>query len=90
MDNSLYIAIDLGAGSGRVCLAGVAAGELLLEEMRRFRYPASQSLGHLRWDLSQIFSEIKSGLRDAGERAGQLGRPFAASESTVGVLITVL
>ena len=76
MDNSLYIAIDLGAGSGRVCLAGVAPGELLLEEMRRFRYPASQSLGHLRWDLSQIFSEIKSGLRDAGERAIQLGRPI--------------
>ena len=74
MDTSLYIAIDLGAGSGRVCLAGVAPGELLLEEMRRFRYPATQSLGHLRWDLSQIFSEIKSGLRDAGERATQLGR----------------
>src|SRR3989449_10302281 len=76
MDNSLYIAIDLGAGSGRVCLAGVAPGELLLEEVRRFRYPASQALGHLRWDLSQIFAEIKSGLRDAGERAGQLGRPI--------------
>jgi rhamnulokinase len=76
MDNSLYIAIDLGAGSGRVCLAGVAPGELLLEEVRRFRYPASESLGHLRWDLSQIFAEIKSGLRDAGQRARQFGRPI--------------
>jgi rhamnulokinase len=74
--NSLYIAIDLGAGSGRVCLAGVAPGELLLEEVRRFRYPASQVRGHLRWDLPQIFAEIKSGLRDAAERAGQLGRPI--------------
>lgn len=76
MDNSLYIAVDLGAGSGRVCLAGVAPGELLLEEVRRFRYPASESHSHLRWDLSQIFDEIKCGLRDAGERARQLGRPI--------------
>ncbi len=76
MDTSLYIAIDLGAGSGRVCLAGMAPGELLLEEVRRFRYPASESLGHLRWDLSQIFNEIKFGLRDASERARQLGRPI--------------
>ena len=76
MNNALYIAIDLGAGSGRVCLAGVAPGEFLLEEVRRFRYPASESHGHLRWNLSQIFGEIKSGLRDATERARQLGRPI--------------
>ncbi len=36
MNDSLYIAVDLGAGSGRVFLAGVAPGELLLEEMRPF------------------------------------------------------
>lgn len=74
MNDSLYIAIDLGAGSGRVCLVGVAPGEFLLEEVRRFRYPASESLGHLRWDLSQIFAEIKIGLREASERARRLGR----------------
>jgi rhamnulokinase len=76
MDRSLYIAIDLGAGSGRVCLAGVAPEEFLLEEVRRFRYPASESDGHLRWNISQIFSEIKSGLRDAAARARQLERPI--------------
>jgi rhamnulokinase len=76
MTNALYIAVDLGAGSGRVCLLGVAPGEFLFEEIRRFRYPATQSIGHLRWDLSQIFSEVCSGLRAAGERARQLGRPI--------------
>src|SRR6266850_1928952 len=74
MNNSLFIAVDLGAGSGRVCLVGVAPGELLLEEVRRFRYPASDADGHLRWNLAQIFAEIKTGLRDSGERARQLGR----------------
>ncbi len=75
MNDALYIAVDLGAGSGRVFLAGVAAGELLLEEARRFRYPARVSAGHLRWNLSEIFAEIKAGLRRAGERARELGRP---------------
>lgn len=75
MNESLYIAVDLGAGSGRVFLAGVAAGELLLEEVRRFRYPASEFENHLRWDFQQIFVEIKNGLRSASQRARELKRP---------------
>ena len=74
MTDALYIAVDLGAGSGRVCLVGVAPGELLVEEVSRFRYPPSQSMGHLRWDLAQIFADIRLGMRAAGERARQLGR----------------
>src|SRR5262249_28526802 len=74
MPDPLYIAVDLGAGSGRVFLAGVAAGALLLEEMRRFHYPPSRSAGHLRWDLPRIVDEIKQGLRAAGARARELDR----------------
>jgi len=74
MNDSLYIAVDLGAGSGRVCLVGVASTELLVEEVRRFRYPPTQSRGHLRWDISQIFNEVKAGIRAAAERARDLGR----------------
>ncbi len=76
MDDSLYIAVDLGAGSGRVFLAGVARGELLLEEVRRFQYPPVQSQNHLRWNLPEIFEEIKTGIRVASERARQLRRPI--------------
>jgi rhamnulokinase len=75
-DKWLYVSVDLGAGSGRVFLAGIAQGELLLEEVRRFHYPPSRRDGHLRWDLPHIFAEIKTGLREAGERAQQLGRPI--------------
>jgi rhamnulokinase len=75
MENeSLYIAVDLGAGSGRVFLAGLDAEEFLLEEVRRFHYPPTPVDGHLRWDVAKIFAEIKTGLRLAGERALQLGR----------------
>src|SRR5207302_849443 len=55
MDPSLYIAVDLGAGSGRVFVVGVARGELLLEEVRRFQYPPVQLQNHLRWTLPEIF-----------------------------------
>jgi rhamnulokinase len=76
LDKFLYIGIDLGAGSGRVFLAGLAPAELLLEEVRRFHYPASASAGHLRWNLGLIFNEIKLGLGQAARRARQLGRPI--------------
>ncbi len=69
MNDSLYIAVDLGAGSGRVFLAGVAPDELLLEEVRRFRYPPGEAGGHLRWNFPEIFDEIKTGVREAGARA---------------------
>jgi rhamnulokinase len=71
----LFVAVDLGAGSGRVFLAGVAPDELLLEEVRRFQYPPREVAGHLRWDAARIFGEIDAGLRAAGERARALGRP---------------
>ncbi len=73
---SLYIAVDLGAGSGRVMLGGVGEGELLLEEIRRFHYPVEKRDGNLRWDLGHILREIKAGARQAGLRARALGRPI--------------
>jgi rhamnulokinase len=76
MNDSLYVAVDLGAGSGRIFLAGLMPGELLLEEVRRFHYPPVQMDGHLRWNLVSIFDEIKTGMRQACELARQLRRPI--------------
>ena len=55
-------------------LTGAAPGELLLEEVRRFHDPPALRGGHLRWNFSKIFAEIKTGAREAGERARALGR----------------
>src|SRR5215831_16204154 len=71
MSRSLYIAVDLGAGSGRVFLADLDEIEFSLQEIRRFQYPPSESAGHLRWDLCRIFEEIKAGLRAAASEARQ-------------------
>jgi rhamnulokinase len=78
INESLYIAIDLGAGSGRVFLAGFGLADLMLEELHRFNYPASQTDGRLRWDFPKIFDEIKTGLMAAGRRARDLDRPIAS------------
>ncbi|HEV2669183.1 MAG TPA: rhamnulokinase family protein, partial [Blastocatellia bacterium] len=78
MNDSLYIAVDLGAGSGRVFLVGLAPGELLLEEAYRFHYPPARRQGHLRWDLHGIFADIKAGMYLARERAWRLGRPVVS------------
>lgn len=68
-----YIAIDLGAGSGRVFLCD--SGEnFTLEEIHRFQYPPRSEGEHLRWDFAEIFENIKRGLKLAGERANQLNK----------------
>jgi rhamnulokinase len=74
IDDPLYIAVDLGAGSGRVFLVDVAPDGLRLEELRRFTYPATQLDRLLRWDFPKIFDEIKAGLKNASLRAREVGR----------------
>lgn len=74
-NDALYIAIDLGAGSGRVMLGGMAPGELRLDEVRRFTYPMEKRDGHLRWPFAHILQEIDSGLAQAAQAARDLGRP---------------
>src|SRR5262245_14512912 len=81
MKDPLYIAVDLGAGSGRVFLAGMSPSELLLEEVHRFQYAPISANGHLRWNGPRIFSDVKAGLRRASDWARQLGRPI----SSIGV-----
>jgi rhamnulokinase len=71
----MFIAVDLGAGSGRVFLAGIGENELSLEEVRRFHYPPRSKHGRLRWDFRFIFDEIKTGLKQASGRARELDRP---------------
>jgi len=78
MNGPLYIAVDLGAGSGRVFLAGFDANEFLLEEIHRFRYPPYFDGQYLRWNFPLIFDELKTGLRFAGMKASARGRRVAS------------
>jgi rhamnulokinase len=60
------VAVDLGATSGRVMVAEVAADELRLEEVHRFpNGGVRHDDGSLRWDLERIYAETLVGLRAA-------------------------
>lgn len=63
-----YLAIDLGAESGRVMLGSLADGRLALEELHRFPNVPIRGESSLCWDIPKIFSEVKTGLRKAAER----------------------
>lgn len=63
-----YLAIDLGAGSGRVIAGAAADGRLTLDEVHRFENRPVERDGALRWDLERLFAEILEGIRRAVER----------------------
>ncbi len=71
MKNKVYLAVDLGASSGRV-MAGVYNGKkLVLDEVSRFAgYGMTLPTG-LHWNVTGIFNEIKNGIRLAVSKYGK-------------------
>jgi rhamnulokinase len=63
---SNYLAIDLGAESGRVMLGGLNAGRLTLEELHRFPNQPVRLPNGLYWDSFRLHHEIVHGLTIAG------------------------
>jgi rhamnulokinase len=58
-----YIAVDLGAESGRVMLGSVSADRLGLQEIHRFSNGPIEENGSLHWDFDKLLSEIKTGIK---------------------------
>lgn len=65
-----YIAVDLGAESGRVMVGGVSGEKITLEEVHRFSNGPIEVDGSLRWDFNKLFSEIKTGIGKAVKACG--------------------
>ncbi len=71
MAQHVYLGIDLGAESGRVC-AGIWNGKTIrLEEIHRFPNGAVPLGGSIRWDVLRLWSEIQNGLALAGKKFGK-------------------
>src|SRR5271169_6089825 len=68
MSATYYLAVDLGAESGRVMLGTLEEGRVSLEEIHRFPNRVLTVEGHLHWDLEQLEKEIFSGLEKAALR----------------------
>ncbi|HEX4999431.1 MAG TPA: rhamnulokinase family protein [Terriglobia bacterium] len=73
-----YVAVDLGAGSGRVIVARLESEQLSMEEVRRFRYEPNLRNGRLRWPAAEILGSVESGLQQAGEFARRNGAVVAS------------
>lgn len=71
MPQQVYLAIDLGAESGRI-MAGLWNGKRLrLEEVHRFPNGPVPLADSIRWDLLRLWSEIQAGLALAAKRYGK-------------------
>ena len=57
-----YLAIDLGASSGRVVLGTLEGDVMQLEELHRFPTPLVERNGHLYWDVDAMWADIQLAL----------------------------
>ena len=62
-----YLAIDIGASSGRHILGSVQDGKIVLEEIHRFPNGMSEKNGHRCWDADKLFQEILTGMKKCKE-----------------------
>ena len=58
-----YLAVDIGASSGRHILGTVKDGHISLEEVYRFENGMKEKNGHLCWDTQALFANIKAGMK---------------------------
>lgn len=62
-----YLAIDIGASSGRHILGHVEDGKLILEEVYRFDNKQVRKDGHDCWDMDNLWNGIVGGLKACKE-----------------------
>ena len=77
-----YLAIDIGASSGRHIVGWMENGTLKTQEVYRFPNGVKTVDGHLTWDIAALLSEVKSGIFEAVRR---FGKPESLSIDTWGV-----
>ena len=67
MENRYYLAIDIGASSGRHILAHKKDGRIVLEEIYRFPNGMQEHNGHKVWNVDQLFGEIQTGMKKCAD-----------------------
>lgn len=81
-EEKYFLAIDIGASSGRHILGSVQNGKLVLEEVYRFWNGMDDIDGTLCWDVDRLFREIIEGMKKCKE-AGKI--PVSVGIDTWGV-----
>ncbi len=67
-----YLAIDIGASSGRHIVGWTENGGLKTEEVYRFPNGVTELDGHLTWDIDALLFHVKAGVAKAKERFGSI------------------
>jgi rhamnulokinase len=72
MAAATFLAIDLGAESGRGILGHFDGGRLTLEDVHRFANGGVRTLDTLHWDVLHLYASIRDSLRAAAAKATDL------------------
>jgi len=62
-----YVAVDLGAESGRIIDGAFSGERIALEEIYRFPNVPVRTPDGLHWDILRLYSDMLTGLRKAGQ-----------------------
>ena len=60
-----YLAVDIGASSGRHLIGWNEDGNIITKEIYRFPNGVKESGGHLTWDIESLISHVKRGIDEA-------------------------
>ena len=82
-----YLAVDIGASSGRLILGHLENGKMELEEVHRFENGMVKKDGELCWEFDRLFQEIKNGLKKCKE-IGKI--PVSMGVDTWGVDLVLM
>ena len=63
--NRYYLAIDIGASSGRHIVGWCENGEMKTKEVYRFPNGVLEQAGHLVWDIDALLTHVKAGIAAA-------------------------
>lgn len=78
-----FLAFDFGAESGRTMLGTLEQGRIITRELTRFPNGPVRVLGHLHWNISELFDEVKKGMKTCLKEASV--RPESLAVDTWGV-----
>lgn len=67
-----FLAVDLGATSGRTVLSAFDGERVEMQEWTRFPNPQLPLLGHIFWDLPHLYNEILKALKKVAAEGVQL------------------
>ena len=61
-----FLAVDIGASSGRHILGKAEGGRMTLEEIYRFPNGMKSVDGQLCWDMEELWGQVIAGMKEPG------------------------